>query len=51
MFCTYFTEAITSKNACSLREIKKAIMGVDKRKMLEKCVEKAPMIAKVAGLP
>ena len=34
-FGTHITEAITSKNACSLRETKKAIMGVDKRKMLE----------------
>ena len=47
-FGTHFTEAITSKNACSLKEMKKAVMGVDNIKMLEKCVEKAPVIAKVA---
>ena len=47
-FGTKFTEAIISKNVCSMREMKKAIMKVDKRKMLEKCVEKAPLIAKVA---
>ena len=47
-FDTYFTEAITNKNVYSLMELKKAIMGVDNIKMLEKCVEKAPMIAKVA---
>ena len=46
-FGTKFTEAIISKNVCSIREMKKAIMEVDKRKMLEK----APLIAKVAECP
>ena len=39
---------ITNKKECCLREMKKAIIGVDKRMLLEKCAEKAPMIVKVA---
>ena len=50
-FGTRFAEAILSKNACSLREIKKVIMEVDKTKILERCGEKAPMIAKMAVCP
>ena len=47
-FGTCFTKMITSKKECCLREMKKAIIGVDRRMLLEKCAEKAPMIAKVA---
>ena len=50
-FGTRFTEAITSKNSCCLRQMKKVIMDVDRRRMLERCEEKAPMIAKVAECP
>ena len=50
-FGTCFTKMITSKKECCLREMKKAIIGVDRRMLLEKCAEKAPMIAKVAELP
>ena len=50
-FGTRFTEAITSKNLCCLRQMKKVIMDVDRRRMLERCEEKAPMIAKVAECP
>ena len=42
-FGTRFTEPITSKNSCCLREIKKAIMEVDRRRLLERCEEKAPI--------
>ena len=51
IFGTHFTESITSKNLCCLREMKKAIMKVDRRKLLERCEEKAPMIVKVAESP
>ena len=47
-FGTCFTEATTSKNLCCLRQMKKVIMEVDRRRMLERCEEKAPMIPKVA---
>ena len=50
-FGTCFTEAITSKNSCCLREMKKAIMEVDRRSLLERCEEKVPMGAKVAECP
>ena len=50
-FGTRFTEAITSKNLCCLRQMKKVIMDVDRRRMLERCEEKAPMIAKAAECP
>ena len=47
-FETRFIEAITSKNLCCLRQMKKVIMEVERRRMLERCEEKAPMTAKVA---
>ena len=50
-FGTRFTEAITCTNLCCLREMKNAIMEVDRRRLLERCEEKAPMIAKVAECP
>ena len=50
-FGTQFTEAITSKNSGCLRQMKKVIMDVDRRRMLERCEEKATMIAKVAECP
>ena len=50
-FGTHFTEVLLSKNVCSLREMKKNIMGVDKMMRLERCEEKALMIGKVAESP
>lgn len=50
-FGTHFTEAITSKNSCFLREMKKTIMEVDRKRLLERCEEKASMIARVAECP
>lgn len=50
-FGTCFTERITSKEVCCLREIKKSIVDVDRRMLLEKCAEKAPLIVKVAEHP
>ena len=49
-FGAYFTEMITSKVGCRLKEMKN-IVDVDKRMLLEKCAQKAPMIAKVAEHP
>ena len=48
---TCFTKVISSKKECCLREMKKTIIGMDKRLVLEKCAEKAPVIAKVAKNP
>ena len=39
-FGTHITEAIASKNSCCLRQMKKVIMEVDRRRMLERCEEK-----------
>ena len=46
-----FTDTIASKNSCCLREIKKAIMDVNWRRLLEGCEKKAPMMDKVAEFP
>ena len=50
-FGTHFTEDIMSKNECSCREMKKTIMEVDKKEMLKRCEEKAPLIVQVAESP
>ena len=50
-FGTCFTDMITSKDGCCLRDMKKIIADVDRRMMLEKCAGKASMIAKVAEHP
>ena len=42
---------ITGKEGCCLREMKKDIVHVDRRMLLEKCAGKAPMIIKVAENP
>jgi len=44
----FFTEAITTRNSCCLREMLKTIMDVDRRRVLERCEEKAPIISKVS---
>ena len=47
-FGTCFTKEVTGRKECCLREMKKVIFGMDRRVLLEKCAEKAPLIAKVA---
>ena len=46
-FGTHFTEAITSKNSCCLRQMKKVIMEVDRRRMLERCEEKGGRVSRM----
>ena len=43
-FGTHLTNTIFSQKVCCLREMKKAIMKVDRRMMLERCVVKAPIL-------
>jgi len=49
-FETWFTEMITNKERCSLREMK-IIFDVDRRKSLESFAEKASKVTKVAEHP
>ena len=51
MFGICFTEMITGKEGCCLREMKKNIVRVDGRMLWEKCAGKAPMITNVPENP
>jgi len=46
-----FTEMITNNEGCSLMEMKKIILNVNIRILLERCAGKAPIIAKMARHP
>ena len=42
-----FTDTITSKNSCCVRQMKKVIMEVDRRRMLERCEEKGGRVSRM----
>ncbi len=48
-FGTHFTEGIISNSIPSLKEVKDAILGCDRRELTAKCSAKAPVIAEVAA--
>ena len=50
-FGTEFTSDIINREVCSLKEMKKIIMEANRKIRMERCGEKAPLIAKVAKSP
>lgn len=45
-FCTHFTdEILTNADLCNIREMKKTVCKIDRKVIIERCLQRAPAIA------